>query len=89
MLEKIYRHEENSILEEMEGEALIYNPSASITLHLNPPSVMIWKLLDGERSVQDLVDMLVEAFPEQAEQIEKDVLDTVTDMVNQRVIVEQ
>jgi len=88
MLEKIYQHEENCILEEMEGEALIYNPSAATTLHLNPPSVMVWHMLDGERSVLDLVEMLKDAFPEQAEQIEKDVLDVVTDMVNQRVIVE-
>jgi len=51
MLEKIYQHEENCILEEMEGEALIYNPSAATTLHLNPPSVMVWHMLDGERSV--------------------------------------
>lgn len=88
MLENKYKHEENCILEEMEDEALIYNPTASTTLHLNPPSVMVWRMIDGERSVQDIVDLLIEAFPEQAEQIQQDVLTVVQDMSNQRVIVQ-
>jgi len=36
--------------------------------------------------VGDIIDQLVEAFPDQAEQIESDVLSTVDDLVGQKVL---
>ncbi len=86
MLDKIYKQEPDCVFEEMDSEALIYNPSAASTLHLNESSAVIWKLLDGERTVDDIIDMLKEAFPEQADQIENDVKDVITNMVDNKVV---
>ena len=70
----------------MDGDYLFYNPETATTLHFNQPSMLIWNLCDGQNTVGDIIDQLVEAFPEQAEQIESDVLSTVDDLVGQKVL---
>jgi hypothetical protein len=58
----------------MHGELLIYNPELATTVHLNEPSLLVWNCCDGETSVGDIIDALQQTYPEQAEQIEVDVL---------------
>ena len=58
---EIYKQVDDCLLEDMDGEMLLYNPSTSTTLQLNAPSAVVWQLCDGERSVQDIIDVVLEA----------------------------
>jgi len=81
-----YKQAENCLLEDMDGEMLLYNPDNSTTLHLNGPSVIVWELCDGERSVQLIIDMVKEAYPEQAAQIDDDVVKVIDDLYSRNVL---
>jgi hypothetical protein len=74
MLQNVYQQSENCLVEDMDGELLIYNPDAATTLHLNGPSMVVWSCCNGDASVQEIIDALQDTFPDQAEQISADVL---------------
>lgn len=85
-LQDIYKQVDDALLEDMDGELLLYHPPTAITLHLNGPSAIVWQLCDGKRSCADIIQMVKEAYPEQAEQIEGDVLKAVGDLVSHHVL---
>jgi len=84
--EKIYKQVEDCLLEDMDGELLLYNPSTAVTLHLNGPSAIVWQLVDGERSVQSIIEVVQEAYPEQSEQIVEDVKNVIDDLSERKVL---
>ena len=77
---------EGCLLEDMDGEMLLYNPQNATTLHLNQSSMMVWQLCDGQRSIADSIELLTEAYPEQAEQIASDVATVVEDLIDRNVL---
>lgn len=79
MLQRVYQQSNNCLVEDMDGELLIYNPETATTLHLNQPSMVVWNCCNGESSVGDVVEALQQAFPDQAEQIKADVVSVLTD----------
>lgn len=83
---EIYKQADQCLLEDMDGELLLYNPNNATTLHLNGPSAVIWQLCTGENTVQEMIDALQEAYPEQAEQIEGDVVSVIKDLTQQEVL---
>jgi hypothetical protein len=82
----IYKQLEECLLEDMDGELLLYNPINSTTLHLNGPSAIVWNLCDGEATVQQMIDAVQEAYPEQSEQIESDIVSVVKDFVEREFL---
>lgn len=87
-LKAIYAQAPECLLENMDGELLLYNPINATTLHLNGSSAVVWEMCDGQRSVDAIVTALQEAFPEQAEQISNDVNEVVGDLLQQAALVE-
>lgn len=83
----IYKQVEECLLEDMDGELLLYNPINATTLHLNGPSGVVWNLCNGETSVQQMIDAVIEAYPEQNEQIEADITNVVSDFVEREFLV--
>ncbi len=45
--------------EEFDDWAILFNPDTGAAAGLNPMGVVIWKLIDGRRSVQAIVDDIV------------------------------
>jgi len=82
----VYQQADECLIEDMGGEVLLYNPNNATTLHLNGPSMVIWQLCNGENSVQDMIDALQQAYPEQSDQIEADVISALTDLTGQDVL---
>ena len=74
MLHSVYQQSVECLVEDMDGELLIYNPALATTLHLNPASMVVWNCCNGVATVQDIIDALQEAFPEHAQQIRVDVV---------------
>ena len=86
-LNDIFKHADDALLEDMDGELLLYHPPTAITLHLNGPSAVVWQLCDGERSCGDIIELVKEAYPDQAEQVDTDVEQVVDDLAARGVLV--
>jgi len=74
------------LVEDMDGELLVYNPTTAATVHLNGPSSVVWNLCDGQSSVQTIIDALVETYPEQADQIPSDVTTVIKELLENKII---
>jgi len=85
-LEGQYQQVPECLLEDMDGEALLYNPHNATTLHLNGPSRIVWGLCNGEHSVAEMIEALQEAYPAQADQIEADVVAVIKELQENDVI---
>ena len=86
-LNAVFAKQPDCLLEDMDGELLLYSPSSATTLHLNGSSAIIWDLIDGKNSVEDVIAELKAAFPDHAEQITQDVIDAFSEFENRNVIV--
>jgi hypothetical protein len=60
-------------LETMDDEMLLFNPKQDTVLYFNQTASLIWQLCDGQRSVEDIVALLKEAYPEAASGMAEDV----------------
>ena len=58
---------------EVEGEAVIYDPSSGMGYILNPTALRIWSLCDGRNTNADIANALAGDFPGQKDRIFEDV----------------
>ena len=63
-------------LEEIDGELLLYSPESTRSIYMNSTASIIWRLCDGKQTVSDIVELLIEAFPDAGDSIEQDVIDS-------------
>ena len=49
-------------LEEIDGELLLYHPDRTKIIYCNPSASLIWQLCDGQRTAQDIIDLLYTAY---------------------------
>ena len=68
-------------VEEMDNESLLYRRPSKTASYLNETATVIWKLCDGTRSTDDIIAVLSQSFPEDAEQIRADVKATVDQLI--------
>lgn len=76
----------NYHLEQMDNEVLLFNPHNQMVLYLNETASLIWQLCDGERSLPEMIELLVEAYPEAASTIPGDVERTLHQFLQKKVI---
>lgn len=48
--------------EEFDDWAVLFNPDTADALGINPVGVAVWKLLDGRRTVEDIVSAVRKGF---------------------------
>jgi hypothetical protein len=77
------------VVEEMDGEILLYRPSTHKALHLNGTAAVIWKLCDGTRTAKDIVDCLAAEFPDNQSRIAVEVQEAVDQLLRDGALVEQ
>jgi len=75
-------------VEEMEGENLLYRLGTHKAIHLNETATLIWKLCDGSRTVQDIVDLLNKEFPDAVADIAVDVREAVELLAGEGALLE-
>lgn len=75
--QKPLRHQDFR-LEKMDNELLLFNPKTTNILYLNETASLIWQLCDGQRSVNEMIALLTETFPEAGPSIRQDVEETIT-----------
>jgi hypothetical protein len=74
-------------LEEMDNELLLFNPDNLEVLYLNPTARLVWEMCDGQRTLQQITDLLCEAYPEAAQAIPNDVQETLRRFLQHGAIV--
>lgn len=65
---------------------LLQDSEGKNVLKLNETSVLIWELCNGELSVGDMLELLMESFPEAEENLEKDVFRVLDEFQEEKVI---
>ncbi len=60
-------------LEMIDGELLLFHPGETKIMYCNPSASLIWRLCDGQRTVEEITSLLSQAFPEAADTIPAEV----------------
>jgi Coenzyme PQQ synthesis protein D (PqqD) len=68
-------------LETLDDEILLYHPSETKIMYLNPTASIIWGLCNGERTTQEIISLLQDAYPESAAEISADVETTLEQFI--------
>jgi hypothetical protein len=90
----VYRPSEDVVAREIEGEFIIVPLAAGIgdmedeLYSLNLTGVEIWKRLDGKRSLQEISADLMSEYDALLDEIEKDVLGIVSELLSRKMLVE-
>ena len=85
-IDQVYKPSVNCIAEEMDGELLVFNPDTVTTVHLDAPSTLVWRLCCEGNSVADIIEVLLDAYPDQQQQIHDDVIDIVQALYDKAVL---
>ena len=86
MKDKIPQTASNFELEEIDGELLLYSPESTRSIYMNSTASIIWRLCDGKLTVGEIIELLIEAFPEAKDSIEKDVEDSINLFIENKAI---
>src|SRR5215510_2661113 len=70
-------------VEEMEGENLLYRLGSHKAIHLNDTATVIWKLCDGSRTVQDIIDLIEKEYPGSETAVAADVREAIALLVGE------
>lgn len=73
-------------LEILDDETLLYHPSLTKAIYLNPTATIVWRLIDGERSIDEITEILKSSFPNGTENISSDVLSVLESLEGQGAI---
>lgn len=90
----IYVPSEEVVAREIEGEMIIVPLTAGIgdaddeLFTLNDTGKAIWKQLDGQRSLKNIVENLSAEFESQPGEIERDVTGLVEELLKRKMLVE-
>lgn len=93
-LDATYAPSDDVVAREIEGELIIVPLVAGIgdmedeLYTLNETGKAIWDKLDGKRNLKDVVEKLSTAYEAPAEEIEKDVIGLVEELLKRRMVVE-
>jgi hypothetical protein len=84
---KIVVIESGYLLERIDNEITVYHPTLTTSMYLNETGALIWQLCDGVRPISAVVDILLELYPENREQIGDDVRDLVSRLLEKNIVV--
>ena len=76
------------VVEEIDNEFLLYDPSAHKAIHLNETAAAIWKLCDGTRGVSDLIAYFLSEYPCAQSSIASEVQEAVEALLREGALVE-
>jgi len=70
----------------IEGEAVILSLDTKILRGLNPVGSRVWELIDGQRSVDEIVGVIVQEFDVSQEAAARDVGDFVRELLAKSLV---
>ncbi len=64
------------LLEAIDNELLLYHPAETKVMYCNQTASLIWQLCDGQRTRQEIISLLTDAYPAAEQSIAGDVQET-------------
>ncbi|UCE21776.1 MAG: PqqD family protein [Candidatus Aminicenantes bacterium] len=61
----------------IEGEAILVKVDSGEVIHLNEVAAEIWRKIDGQRKISEIIDLIQKDFDVDREQAEKDTLELI------------
>ena len=71
----------------IDGEAVIVTPQKGVVTVLNETGSGIWQLLDGENTVEDIINAISSEFNVSREEAEKDTLCFIEELIDKDMVV--
>ena len=71
----------------IDGEAVIVTPQKGVVTVLNETGSGIWHLLDGENTVEDIINAISSEFNVSREEAEKDTLCFIEELIEKDMVV--
>ena len=59
--------------EEFDDWAVLFNPDTAQAVGINPVGVFVWKLIDGKRTIDDMVAQIGELYDDVPEDVRDDI----------------
>ncbi|TFH62065.1 MAG: SynChlorMet cassette protein ScmD, partial [Gemmatimonadales bacterium] len=72
--------------EEFDDWAVLFDPDVGNAFGLNPVGVFIWKRLDGNHTIQDILKKLNDTCEDLPEEAEEHLRDLIKDMVEKGLV---
>lgn len=66
--------------EESDDWAVLFNPDTADAVGTNPVGVAVWKLMDGQRSTDEILDEISEQFNDVPEAVDEEVTAFINDL---------
>ena len=88
MLEKsniIYRNDE-ILINEVDGETVMMSIENGTYYGMNPTGNFVWNILDQERSIEEIVNKIIEIFSLTEDQCISDVLPFIQSLIDEKII---
>jgi hypothetical protein len=71
---------------ELDGEAVLLDPTAGCSYTLNKAGALIWQMLDGEHAPHDIAMAICESYEVEFEQALRDVERTLSELSNNNLL---
>jgi hypothetical protein len=72
---------------ELDGETVLYDEDTGRTHVLNPTASLLWKIFDGEASLDELADDVADVFGEDVETVRPQLVELARDLGQQGLLV--
>ncbi len=71
---------------ELDGEAILLDPQAGCSYNLNAVGTLIWKMLDGTHSTNDIAKAICEKYEAEQAQALEDINQLLTDLHHSKLL---
>ncbi len=85
-LEARFRKNDTILYKELSGTPALIDPYRRTLVRLNPAAFEIWQLLDGTRSVLEIIGSVRDAFEIDEASLRKDVIGFLKEMLRREMI---
>jgi len=74
-------------IEKFDNETLLYAVSSTNGIYLNETACLVWELCMNNNSVEAIVALLEETYPEQGDTLAQDIKDTIMSLIDSKVLI--
>ena len=73
-------------IEQFDNEVILYTISGTKVISLNETAYLVYQLCNGKMTIGEMIDMLIDAYPEQKEEIRDHIKSAIKIMTDNGVI---
>ncbi len=77
---------EDIVWRNLDGEAVLLNPNNGKYFGMNAVGCSFWEKMDGERTLDQIIDMLLEEYSVDRQTLEKDINELVSTLEEKQII---